>query len=529
MSKLVTVTVPDIGDFHDVPVIEVLVTPGQRVAVDDPLCTLESEKATMDVPSTVAGIVKEVKVQVGDKVNEGTPVVVIETEASGDAESSAPVTTTASQASDAAPSSATEPSAVSAPAASAPASAESPAAAGATVPPSTQPQEVALLIPDIGDFHDVPVIEVMIAPGQRVAVDDPICTLESEKATMDVPATVAGVVKAVRVKVGDKVNEGDVVAIVVPDESHVAPPEASPSTSAQPKTESSPTPATSATPAPTPAQTVSASSSVGTAAAPASRAPAAPSLAEPLPGVALGAKVHASPAVRAYARELGVDLRFVTPTGPNGRIRKEDVRNFVKAAMTSGVVPGKTPAVTSGGFALDLPPWPKVDFAKFGEIEVRELSRIKKISGANLARNWAMIPHVTQHDDADITDLEALRVQLNKENEKAGVKLTMLAFLIKASVAVLKQYPRFNSSLDASGENLTLKKYFHIGFAADTPNGLVVPVIRDADKKGVLEISQEMSALAKKARDGLTQVVRKLGSEQPPAGQPAPAAPPAQN
>lgn len=500
MSKLVTVTVPDIGDFHDVPVIEVLVTPGQRVTVDDPLCTLESEKATMDVPSTVAGIVKEVKVQVGDKVNEGTPVVVIETEASGEAESATTTTATAAQASDAAPSRATESSTTAASAASDAVPSHASAAASATVPRTTQPQEVALVIPDIGDFHDVPVIEVMIAPGQRVAVDDPICTLESEKATMDVPATVAGVVKAVRVKVGDKVNEGDVVAIVVPDESHVAPPEASPSTSAQPKTESSPTPATSATPAPTPAQTVSASSSVGTAAAPASRAPAAPSLAEPLPGVALGAKVHASPAVRAYARELGVDLRFVTPTGPNGRIRKEDVRNFVKAAMTSGVVPGKTPAVTSGGFALDLPPWPKVDFAKFGPIEIKELPRIRKISAANLARNWVAIPAVTYHDEADITELEAFRKQLNREYEREGVKFTLLAFLIKACVAALKRFPEMNASLD--GHNIVLKHYWNIGFAADTPHGLVVPVLKNADQKSLVEIACETAELAAKARAG---------------------------
>ncbi len=209
---------------------------------------------------------------------------------------------------------------------------------------------------------------------------------------------------------------------------------------------------------------------------------------------------YASPAVRLFARELGVDLARVGGSAKGGRITREDVQAFVKSALRDGGAATAAPGAAGGG--LSLLPWPKVDFAKFGEVEEVPLSRIQKISAANLARNWAMIPHVTQHDDADITDLEALRVQLNREHEKAGIKLTMLAFLVKASVAVLKQYPRFNSSLDAAGETLTLKKYFHIGFAADTPNGLVVPVIRDADRKGVIEIAQESSALANKARDG---------------------------
>jgi len=205
--------------------------------------------------------------------------------------------------------------------------------------------------------------------------------------------------------------------------------------------------------------------------------------------------------VRLFARELGVDLGQVNGSERKGRISKQDVRNFVKAALAGGAT-SRAAAPAAGGAGLNLLPWPRVDFAKFGEIETKPLSKIKKISGANLARNWVMIPHVTQHDDADVTELEALRVSLNKENEKAGIKLTMLAFLIKACVAALKKYPDFNASLDAGGENLVLKKYFHIGFAADTPNGLVVPVLRDADKKGVIEIATETSELAKKARDG---------------------------
>ncbi len=350
------------------------------------------------------------------------------------------------------------------------------------------------LVPDIGDFTDIPVIEILVAVGDTVTKDQGLATLESDKATMEVPAPFAGTIRELRIKLGDTVSEGSVVAMIEPAEAASAPA----------------TPAPAAAPAPAPAAPVSAPAPAPSAPAPAVAAPppaAVAPMGAGLPPVRFEADAvlpdkvpYASPAVRLFARELGVDLSRVAGSARGGRITKEDVQKFVKSALQGGAV-GTAPVVPSGGGGLNLLPWPKVDFSKFGEIEVRELSRIKKISGANLARNWAMIPHVTQHDDADITDLEALRVALNKENEKAGIKLTMLAFLMKAVVSGLKKYPDFNASLDTDG-NLVLKKYFHIGFAADTPNGLVVPVVRDVDRKGVIEIAQETGELAKKARDG---------------------------
>ena len=357
----------------------------------------------------------------------------------------------------------------------------------------TAPKEAR--VPDIGDFTDIPVIEILVAVGDTVAKDQGLATLESDKATMEVPAPFAGVVRELKVKLGDSVSEGSVVAMIEPAEAGEAAAAAPP----VPKPVADPLPPAPAPPAPAP-------SAPAPAPAPAAVTAAAP-MGAGLPPVRFEADAvlpdkvpHASPAVRLFARELGVDLSRVAGSARGGRITKEDVQGFVKAAMQGGASAGGA-AVASGG-GLQLLPWPKVDFAKFGEIEVRDLSRIKKLSGANLARNWAMIPHVTQHDEADITDLEALRVQLNKENEKAGIKLTMLAFLMKAVASLLKQYPDFNASLDETGEKLVLKKYFHIGFAADTPNGLVVPVIRDVDRKGVIEIARETSELAKKARDG---------------------------
>ena len=346
-------------------------------------------------------------------------------------------------------------------------------------------------VPDIGDFTDIPVIEILVAVGDTVARDQGLVTLESDKATMEVPAPFAGIVRELKVKLGDNLSEGGVVAMIEPTDAAAAPaPAAKPETA---KVET-PTPvvAAPAPAAPAPAVPAAAAAPMG-AGLPPVRFEADAVLPDKVP--------YASPAVRLFARELGVDLSRVAGTARAGRISREDVQNFVKAALQGGAAGGASAPAAGGGGGLNLLPWPKVDFSKFGEIEVRELPRIKKISGANLARNWAMIPHVTQHDDADITDLEELRVALNKENEKAGIKLTMLAFLIKASVSALKKYPDFNASLDPDG-NLVLKKYFHIGFAADTPNGLVVPVVRDVDKKGVIEIAQETGELAKKARDG---------------------------
>jgi pyruvate dehydrogenase E2 component (dihydrolipoamide acetyltransferase) len=346
-------------------------------------------------------------------------------------------------------------------------------------------------VPDIGDFEGIPVIEILVAVGDTVAKDQGLVTLESDKATMEVPSPFAGVVREIKVKLGDTLSEGSLVALIEASDAAAAAPAPAPAAEA-PKPAPAPAPAPSAqpaAPAPAPAPVAASSNPMG-AGLPPVRFEAAAVLPDKVP--------YASPAVRLFARELGVDLARVAGSARGGRISREDVQNFVKAAMQGGA--SAAPAAGGGG-GLSLLPWPKVDFSKFGEIEVREQSRIKKISGANLARNWAMIPHVTQHDDADITDLEALRVALNKENEKAGIKLTMLAFLMKAAVSALKKYPDFNSSLDADG-NQVLKKYFHIGFAADTPGGLVVPVVRDVDKKGVIEIAQETGELAKKARDG---------------------------
>jgi pyruvate dehydrogenase E2 component (dihydrolipoamide acetyltransferase) len=333
-------------------------------------------------------------------------------------------------------------------------------------------------VPDIGDYKDVPVIELLVAPGDTLAADDPIVTLESDKATLDVPAPEAGVVREVLVKIGDRVSQGSVVLKL--EAAGAGEPAAAPAAAAA---------------APVPAATAPAAEQPALPAAPPPPA-ATPAALTPT----AGGKAHASPSVRGYARELGVDLASVRPSGRNGRITREDVTAHVKAAMLSGTVPGRTPAAAAGATGLDLLPWPKVDFAKFGPVETKPLSRIKKISGANLSRNAVVIPHVTNFDEADITDLEAFRVLLNKENEKSGRKLTMLAFLIKACVSALQKYPEFNASLD--GDSLVYKKYFHLAFAADTPNGLVVPVIRDADRKGVFDIAAEAGELAKKARDG---------------------------
>ena len=346
---------------------------------------------------------------------------------------------------------------------------------------------IEVKVPDIGDFTDVPVIEVLVKPGDTVKAEDSLVTLESDKATMDIPAPAAGVVKSVGVKVGDKVSEGHVIMTLdqaggtaVPATAPAAPPPQA-AAAAKPAQPTPPVSAPAAPAAPPPAAAPSAAS-----------APSAPI------DDASFRKAHASPSVRAYARTLGVGLSKLKGSGPAGRILQEDVQNHVKRVLSGASV--ATAVAGAGGAALGLLPWPQVDFAKFGPIETKPLSRIKKIAGANLHRNWVLIPHVTNHDDADITDLEAFRVQLNKENEKAGIKVTLLAFLIKACVSALKKFPEFNASLE--GENLVFKQYYHIGFAADTPNGLVVPVIKNADQKGVLAVALEMTELSAKAREG---------------------------
>ncbi|SDX03810.1 pyruvate dehydrogenase E2 component (dihydrolipoamide acetyltransferase) [Variovorax sp. YR634] len=456
----VEVKVPDIGDFDEVAVIEVLVKVGDTVKAEQSLITVESDKASMEIPSSTAGVVKELKVEVGSKVKEGSVVLVLEAEGAGAAAAPAPAPAAA-------------------PAAAAPAPA---AAAPAAAPAASGPVEIK--VPDIGDFKDVAVIEVLVKPGDAIKVEQSLITVESDKASMEIPSSAAGVLKELKVKVGDTVNIGDLIAVLEGAAGAAAP---APAQAAAPATASASAPAPAA------------AASAPAAAAPAHQPTVVPSASLP----------HASPSVRKFARELGVPLEEVKGSGPKGRITQEDVQSFTKAVM-SGQASTKASAAKApagggaDGAALGLIPWPKVDFTKFGAVERKDLSRIKKLSGANLHRNWVMIPHVTNNDEADITELEAFRVSTNKENEKSGVKVTMLAFVIKAVVSALKKFPDFNASLD--GDQLVYKQYFHIGFAADTPNGLVVPVLKDADKKGILQISAEMGELAKKARDG------KLGS-----------------
>jgi pyruvate dehydrogenase E2 component (dihydrolipoamide acetyltransferase) len=467
---LVDIQVPDIGDFDEVTVIELLVKPGDTVTAEQSLITVESDKASMEIPSSHAGVVMELKVKLDDKVKQGSVVLTLEVAGAAESESKQ----------------------AAAPAAPAPEAIKTEAVpvAAAPAPVAAASGPIEVRVPDIGDFKDVVVIEVLVKPGDTVKVEQSLVTVESDKASMEIPSSTAGVLKELKVKLGDTVNIGDLLAIL---EGSAAPAAAVPAA----------VPAAAAAAA---APAAAATASVPTAPAPALAAQALPAH-EPT-AIAQGGLPHASPSVRKFARELGVPLAELKGTGPKGRITLDDVQGFTKAVMAGDtrtqaqVAKAPAPAASGGGTGagLDLLPWPKVDFTKFGPVERQPLSRIKKISGANLHRNWVMIPHVCNHDDADITELEAFRVQMNKENEKSGVKLTMLAFLIKASVAALKKFPQFNASLD--GDQLVLKQYFNIAFAADTPNGLVVPVIKDADKKGVMQISQEMGELAKKARDG---------------------------
>ena len=469
---LIDIQVPDIGDFDEVTVIELLVKPGDTVAAEQSLITVESDKASMEIPSSHAGVVKDVKVKLDDKVKQGSVVLTLEVAGAG---------------------AAAAPAAAPAPAAAAPAApvASAPAPVAAAAAPAAASGPVEVRVPDIGDFKDVVVIELLAKPGDTIKAEQSLVTVESDKASMEIPSSAAGVLKELKVKLGDTVNIGDLLAILE-GAAAAAAPTAAPAVAAS----AAPAPAVTAFAAAAPAPVATTSAAV--VAAPAHNPTA---LAVGLP--------HASPSVRKFARELGVPLSEVKGSGNKGRITQDDVQTFTKSVMAGAVqtlaiaasqAATAKAAPAGGGSELGLIPWPKVDFAKFGPIERKELGRIKKISGANLLRNAIMIPAVTNHDDADITDLEAFRVSTNKENEKSGVKVTMLAFLIKACVAALKKYPEFNSSLD--GDALIYKQYYHIGFAADTPNGLMVPVIKDCDKKGILQISQEMGELAKKARDG---------------------------
>lgn len=445
---IIDIQVPNIGDFDSVGVIEILVQPGDRIEQDQSLITVESDKASMEIPSSHAGVVHELKVKLGDQVSEGSVVLSLQTEEA---------------------------------AASAPASAPVPAPAPAPAAPVAAATAglVEVHLPDIGDFKDVAVIELLAQPGESIRVEQSLMTVESDKASMEIPSPVAGVLKTLKVQLGDTLNIGDLIAVIE---------------------------ATAVAPAPAAAAPTEVAATPSPASAPvAVSAPATPPAALHQPTAApTGSLPHASPSVRKFARELGVPLAELKGTGPKGRITPEDVQAFTRSVMSgeartqAQVAKGGSP--TGGGTGLDLLAWPQVDFEKFGPIERQALSRIKKISGANLARNWVVIPHVTNNDEADITELEAFRKRINKENEKSGARVTMLAFVIKAVVAALKQFPEFNASLD--GDALVYKRYFHIGFAADTPNGLVVPVLKNADQKGILEISAEMGELAAKAREG---------------------------
>jgi pyruvate dehydrogenase E2 component (dihydrolipoyllysine-residue acetyltransferase) len=436
------VVVPDLGDFHDVEVIDVLVKPGDTVAVDAPLITLETDKATMDVPSTAAGRVAEVQVRKGDRVSKGSPVIVVEG-AGGAARPADPAAT------------------------SKPAPAASPAPASAATP-SNATALVEVRVPDLGDFKDVEVIEILTKEGDEVALEAPLVTLETEKATMDVPSSATGTVARLHVGKGSRVNTGDVVASV---------------RGSQAAAGSSPPPAASARPARPAAPDPEATLRI--------KAPAAAAPVAPLADIRAA---HASPALRRFARELGVDLGRVAGTGIKGRISEDDVKAYVKKALAGG---GRA---EGGGGAL--PRVPEVDFKAFGPVEVKPLGRIQKIAGARLQASWVNIPHVTQHDEADITEMEQLRASLKERAAGLGIKLTPLAFIARACAKVIAQFPNFNSSLDADGQSQVFKKYLHLGFAADTPGGLVVPVIRDAGRKDIYELARDLGELAAKARAG---------------------------
>ncbi|MGG5148945.1 dihydrolipoyllysine-residue acetyltransferase [Alcaligenes aquatilis] len=473
MSNIIQVKIPDIGADDAVEVIEILVKEGETIEVEQSLITVESDKASMEIPSSDAGVVKSIKVKLGDKVKEGS--LVLELEAAESAQAA--------------------PAAEPAKAEATPASKAEAAPAAATAAAGGE-QQVTVQVPDIGDARDVDVIEIMVQVGDTIEVEQSLITVESDKASMEVPSSHAGVVTAIKVKLGDKVSQGsDILELTVQG-----------AAAAPAKAEAAPAPKAESAPA---AAAPAASSSVVVGAGAPAPERVSPTAAFAQAEGSLRNLPHASPSVRKFARELGVDLAKVHGSGDKGRITADDVRGFVKQVMAGGAAPVIAAGTAAQVGGLDVLAWPKVDFAKFGPVETQALSRIKKISGANLHRNWVMIPHVTNNEVADITSLEALRKELNEEYKKSGARVTMLAFVIKAAVAALKKFPEFNASLD--GDNLVLKQYYHIGFAADTPNGLVVPVIRDADKKGILDIARETGELAAAARDGKLSAAQMQG------------------
>ena len=456
--SVINIIVPDIGDFDDVEIIEILVSVGDRIEAEDSLITVETDKASMEIPSSDSGVIKEITVSVGDKVSQGSMILTIESDA-GAATTEAPA-----------------PAVEAAPAAPAPVAAPEPApVAAASAPVAAGPKEI--VVPDIGDFEDVEVIEILVAVGDRVEVEDSLITVETDKASMEIPSSEAGTVKEIKVSIGDTVSKGSAVVIIDAD--------AAAATSA---------PAAAPTPAPAAPQPVAAT-------APAPQAPAASNEPKVSPTAKIDEasfkRAYASPSVRRIARELGVDLGKVTGSGRKQRIVKEDIYTHVKSVMTA---PPPKPAA-GANTPLGIKAMPEVDFSKWGDIETQPLSKINKLTGEYLHRSWVSIPHVTQFDEADITEMEIFRKQVAKEMEKEGVKITPLAFIVKAVVASMKAFPRFNSSLDSSGENLVMKQYFNIGIAVNTPDGLVVPVISDADKKTLVELSNEIREYAGKARN----------------------------
>lgn len=491
------ITVPDLGDFKDVEVIDVLVKPGDQIDVDTPLLTIETEKATMDVPATAAGTVTALALKKGDRVSKGS--VIGQIEAKGGAKSSAGAAGSTELASappkqeKTAPKGKKETGTAEEPVSTSSLSlaesqknAAAPASAGGAAARD-------LTVPDIGDFKNVEVIDVLVKAGDRIDVDTPLLTLETEKATMDVPSTAAGVLQSIALKKGDRVSKGTVIGLLEASGGAAAAPAAAPAAA-----KAAPAPArVEAPPAPKPAAPAPAPQ--------AAAAPAAPKALAPIDEAGF-ARAYASPSVRKFARELGADLGKIKGTGAKGRITPEDVKSFVKQALSA-----PAPAAAAGG-GVGLPKIPEIDFSKFGEIELKPLSRIQKISGPRLQASWLNIPHVWQMDEADITGLEEARKKLKGEAEKAGVKLTPLAFVLRACVRALKEFPNVNSSLDPAGQNLILKKYIHLGFAADTPNGLVVPVIRDADKKDVYEIAKDLAVLSEKARAGKLSAAEMQGA-----------------
>ena len=448
------VVVPDIGDFKDIEVIEVLVKPGDVIRPEDSLITLESDKAAMEVPSPIGGTVKSLNIKPGDRVSKGSVILMVEPAAEAAAPQPPPVPT---------PSPA--PAVVEQPVA--PAAAVEPPAQVAAVPAKVADEEIR--VPDIGDFKDIEVIEVLVKPGDTIQAEDSLVTLESDKAAMEVPSPKGGLVKAVHVKAGDRVSQGTPILLLEVTETVVT-------AAVQPSPASQPSP----------------SAAQAAAAASDSAVRVESAVSQPVGNGKTPA--HASPAIRKFARELGVTLERIRGTGPKGRITREDVQQYVKQALAQ-------PPASSSGVGLGFPPAPEVDFSKFGAIENQPLTRIQKLSGPNLHRNWVSIPHITQHDDADITDLEAFRVSLKAEAEKRGVKLSLLPFVMKAVAASLKAFPAFNASLSPAGDALILKKYFHIGVAVDTPEGLVVPVIRDVDQKSVFELGAELMDVSQRARN----------------------------